>query len=71
MAFVGFIVMAIVMFKATIFTGLCVLNNMGTYNIGGVPNSFKKKFFTLILVFVCAYLWYVLYQNAPFSINWK
>lgn len=71
MAFIGFIVMVVLMFKATLFTGLCVVNNMGQYNLGGSPNSYKKKFFTLMLVFVCAYLWYVLYQNAPFSINWK
>jgi len=71
MALIGFIVMVVLMFKATLFTGLCVFNNMGQYNIGGVPNSFKKKFFTLLLVCACAYLWYLLYQNAPFSINWK
>lgn len=44
------------------------LNNLGQYNIGGVPNSGLKQTLTWIGLAVILFLWYSLFKIAPFSI---
>jgi hypothetical protein len=50
---------------------LAAVNNLGQYNIGGVPNTFATKFWTLIFYVFVVYCWYLLFHYAPFSINFE
>ena len=53
----------------TVVCWLMAVNNLGTYNIGGVPNSFSTKFFTLAFYCFVGFLWYSLFKYGPFSID--
>ncbi len=65
----GWIVLAIVLGKCSLGYCLVMLNGLGQYNIGGVPNSFKSKVLILIGLCVVLYLWYQLFLHAPFSFS--
>lgn len=69
MAIIGFLVLCVLLGKLTLFCGLCMFNNLGQYNIGGVTNSGMKKFWTVIFMLVVAFLWYKLFQHSPFHIS--
>jgi hypothetical protein len=49
LAIFGFLVICVLMFKVTLFAGLCIVNNLGQYNIGGANNSLTKKFDKLVM----------------------
>ncbi len=66
---IGFIVLFIIMAKLSVAGFLCCVNNLGQYNIGGVPNSKTTKFWTIVFLIVIAVLWYQLFKHAPFHIS--
>ncbi len=44
---------------------LVALNNLGTYNIGGVPNTMAKRVATIVGGAFVAVLWVLLIHTAP------
>lgn len=67
--FLGFILMCIVMVKLSLFGFLLIVNNLGQYNIGGVPNSLMKKIITLAVLVGIGYLWYLLIFYGPIDFS--
>jgi hypothetical protein len=48
---------------------LAALNNLGTYNIGGVPNTTAKKVATIFGAVFLVALWVLLIESAPFTVT--
>ena len=69
MAIIGWILCLAIMGFVSLAYGLAFFNNMGTYNIGGVPNSGAKRFVTLLFGGVLVVLWISLFKAAPFTIT--
>jgi hypothetical protein len=69
MAILGWLFCAMLMGSVSMCAFLMMLNNLGEYNIGGVPNYLPKKLLTLAFVVFVGYLWYLWVISAPFSIT--
>lgn len=65
---IGWIALFCIMIVVSIGGFLAAFNNLGHYNIGGVPNSGLKQVLTWIGLAVVLFLWYSLFKIAPFSI---
>ena len=65
----GWIFCLVVCCYLTLVGWLAAVNNLGQYNIGGVPNTFTTKFFTLVYYAFVVGCWYALFHYAPFSIS--
>ena len=65
----GFIAAIFVLVSLSFTWCALAVNNLGEYNIGGVPNSFGTKVFTFIAGTVLAFLWFLLFKNMPFEIS--
>lgn len=71
MAHFGWLVLCLALCGATLGWGLAALNGLGTYNIGGVPNSPANKLLLLAVGGGLAGAWYWLVGSAPFTITLK
>lgn len=71
MAIIGFVALVFVLMYATAAYTLVAINNLGKYNIGGVPNSLLAKIGTLILGAILYGSWVLLLEHAPFTITMK
>ena len=69
MAIIGFIVCGILLIYFSLAWAAVAFNTLGKYNIGGVPNTYKDKIFTLVLLCVLAFGWIALFENAPFTVT--
>ena len=67
--FLGFILLCLLMVKLSMFGFLLMINNLGQYNIGGVPNSLMKKIITLAVLVGIGYLWYLLIFDGPIDFS--
>ena len=47
------------------------MNNLGTYNIGGVPNGTWGKIGTILYLFLVIGIWYLYFISAPFEVSVK
>lgn len=62
-----FITLVCVIFLSLVYCMLCT-QTLGTYNIGGVPNSTRSKIFTLALGVLLVFVWSKVFQYAPFTV---
>ena len=69
LAIIGWLTMVIVLLNISAGVSVLLFNNMGRYNIGGVPNSVATKVLTFIAAMIVAALWIFLFKVAPFSIS--
>lgn len=69
MEIIGFVILFIIMAKVSVAYLLVMANNLGQYNIGGVPNSKMVKFWTLVFMVVIVFVWYQLFKHAPFHFS--
>ena len=67
--FLGFILLCILMVKLSLFGFLLAINNLGQYNMGGVPNYPMKKFVTIAALIGIGYLWYLLIFEGPIDFS--
>jgi hypothetical protein len=66
---IGWLIVAVILGKLSLAYLLVMFNGLGQYNIGGVPNSTKKKLVIVAGMFLFFYLWYTLFQHSPFSVS--
>lgn len=71
LAAIGFAALVIVLSYATVAYMMVAINNLGKYNIGGVPNTLLTKIGTLILGAVLYGSWVLLLEHKPFTITMK
>ncbi len=69
MAIFGWVVLCLVLGGFSLAYLMVCFNNFGIYNIGGVPNSFQKKFWTFVGLMIVAFFWWQLFENAPFTVT--
>ena len=69
MAIFGWIVCCILLAFFSFAASVLALNNLGRFNIGGVPNSLGTKIGTLCFIAVLGTLWYFLVINVPFTVS--
>jgi hypothetical protein len=68
LSIVGFAALVILGGFLTSVYGLMFCNTMGEYNIGGVPNTWGDRIFTIILgIILGCYWWFIVYGHSPFS----
>ena len=64
----GWGVLTFLVAKISIGAFLVALNNLGEYNIGGVPNSTSTKLKTWVLIALVIVGWYFVFTNIPFNV---
>ncbi len=66
---IGWLALAFVLGSATLAWLLTAFNGLGTWNIGGVPNTASTRVTILCVGAAIGYLWYELFANSPFTIT--
>lgn len=69
MAIIGFIASLLLCLYVTLVWLLFAADTLGTYNIGGVPNSVVSKLVVLVLGALLYGGWVLLFEHAPFTIT--
>lgn len=68
MEIIGFIASCLIALWFSGLSGLMAFNNLGQYNIGGVHNTWKVKFGTIVLILATLGLWYLVFEYSPFHL---
>lgn len=71
MAVFGWLVLALGLGVISFFWLVLSFQWLGTYNIGGVPNSWRARLGYLLAGVFLGFLWAALMRAAPFSIALK
>lgn len=65
---IGWLAMAAGLAVMSLVVVMMAFNNLGMYNIGGVPNSWKTKVITILGIILLGFVWGRLLSVAPFII---
>ncbi len=71
LAIIGWFALGIGLCWLSAVTIAIAFNSLGTYNIGGVPNSIGEKIATILWIAFVVFLWYELLIHAPFKFSLK
>lgn len=71
MAILGWLFLIMCCAFITFIYVFMAMNNLGTFNIGGVPNSTTKKVVTIIVGLIIGYAWYCLFAASPFILSMR
>jgi hypothetical protein len=69
MAIFGFVILFLILLVATLVLGVATLYLGSKYNIGGVPHTWKDRWFLVCYWSVLIFAWNALLSSAPFSIQ--
>lgn len=69
LSIIGFIAVCWILGSISLGYYVIMLNCLGQYNIGGVPNSKGTKLLVLIGLCVLVFLWYQVYIHCPFTVS--
>lgn len=67
MAVIGWLFICLCMFYFSAAYVFIFLDTMGQYNIGGVPNTTKKRVIAIIFGILLTIVWYYVFKGSPFS----
>lgn len=70
-AIIGFLAAIVVMLYVSGVYLLIAANGLGTYNIGGVPNSAATRVGVVVVGLAVGWLWYQLFHHAPFTVTFS
>lgn len=68
MELIGFFACVFILLWVSIAWLFCAPLIMGTWNIGGVPNTWKGRPMMLFFLAIIVQGWYMVCTNAPFTI---
>ena len=69
MAIFGWVMLCVIVLCVTAGLVLLALNHIGTWTIGGVPNSLGTRMLSFAVLIVVGYIWNVVISMAPFTVT--